>query len=398
MMKYVFEDITVDPSTREVFASGNPVDFEPKVLDLLIFLIEQRHRVVSKEDLVEAIWNGRAISDAAISSAVSAARKAIGDDGRRQEYLKTMHGRGLRFVASVVELRQDGEAGANPPDASRRHEQEIHYCHSADGTRLAYALAGSGPPLVKAANWLHHLEFDWQSPVWRHYFEELTSRHRLLRYDGRGMGLSSWNVTDFSLERQVEDLSAVIDAAGFDRFPIIALSQGCAKAVVYATRNPERVSKLVLIGGYSQGWKRRGGNDGAVMRKAAIEMIRAGWGSDNPAVRQMFTTLYMPDAPPESQRWFSDLQRKTTSPENAAATLDHHGDVDVGDQLALVKAPTLVIHSRNDGGVPFEQGQDLAAGIPGARFAVLDSANHVLPTTDPAWDRCAQLIQDFLTE
>ena len=300
----------------------------------------------------------------------------------------------LRWSNWVDDARRDA---AEPREAGR-HAQEIHYCHSGDGTRLAYALAGSGPPLVKAANWLHHLEFDWESPVWRHYFEELTSRHRLLRYDGRGMGLSAWDVADFSLERQVEDLSAVIDAAGFERFPILALSQGCAKAIVYAARNPERVSKLVLIGGYPKGWKRRANDDWAVMRKAAVEMIRVGWGSDNPAVRQMFTSLYMPDAPAESQRWFSDLQRKTTNAENAAATLEHHGDVDIGDQLARVRAPTLVIHARNDGGVPFDQGQDLAAGIPGARFAVLDTANHILPVTDPAWARCARLVQDFLAE
>jgi DNA-binding winged helix-turn-helix (wHTH) protein/pimeloyl-ACP methyl ester carboxylesterase len=397
-MKYVFDRFSIDAAAREMLASGAPVPLEPKVLDLLVCLIELRDRVVSKDELIEAVWNGRIITDAAISSAVSAARRALGDDGHRQRYVKTLHGRGFRFVCPLVEVVSEPPGIAGLPRDVGGHRQEIRYCHSVDGTRIAYALAGAGPPLVKAANWLHHLEFDWESPVWRHIFEELTSRHRLPRYDGRGMGLSAWDVTDFSLERQLEDLTTVVDTVGLDRFAMLGLSQGCAKSVVYAARNPERVSRLVLLGGYARGWKRRGDPDMAVQRTAAIEMIRVGWGRDNPAVRQMFTSLYMPDAPAESQRWFSDLQRKTTSAANAAGTLECHGDVDIRDVLGQVKAPTLVIHSRHDGGVPFEQGQELAAGIPGARFAVLDTTNHILPATDPAWQRCARLIQDFLAE
>jgi pimeloyl-ACP methyl ester carboxylesterase len=210
------------------------------------------------------------------------------------------------------------------------------------------------------------------------------------------MGLSEWNVADFSLDRQVEDLEAVVSASGLERFALLGISQGCAKSVVYAARHPERVKKLILLGGYARGWKRRDDKDMSVFRNATIEMIRVGWGRDNPAVRRMLTTLYMPDAPPESQSWFSDLQRKTTSGENAAATIDQHGDIDVRHVLPLVKQPTLVIHSRHDGGVPFEQGQELAAGIPGAQFAVLDTTNHILPATDPAWQRCARLIREFL--
>jgi pimeloyl-ACP methyl ester carboxylesterase/DNA-binding winged helix-turn-helix (wHTH) protein len=395
-MKYVFDSFTIDVPARELRAAGKPVAVEPKVLDLLVCLIEGRDRVVTKEALVETVWNGRIISDAAISSAISAARRALGDDGQRQLYVRTMHGRGFRFVGAVVEMAP--ETPEAPPGEPARLEQEIRYCHSHDGTRIAYALAGEGPPLVKAANWLHHLEFDWESPVWRHVFAELTRNHRLLRYDGRGMGLSSWDVTDFSLERQVEDLTAVIDTVGLDRFPLLGLSQGCPKSIVYTVRNPERVTKLVLLGGYARGWKRRGDPDLSVLRKAAIEMIRVGWGRDNPAVRQMFTSLYMPDAPAESQRWFSDLQRKTTNATNAAATLDFHGDIDVRDLLGQVKVPTLVIHARHDAGTPFEQGQEIAAGIPGARFAVLDTTNHILPAGDPAWARCARLIQEFLAE
>ena len=329
-MRYVFDTFVIDAAKRELIAAGTPLRVEPKVLDLLLYLIERRDRVVSKDELVNAVWQGRFISDAAISSSVAAARRALSDDGREQRYLRTAHGRGFRFVGSLVEV---GSEASKESEAQGPLRQQIRYCHSADGTRIAYATAGSGSTLLKAANWLHHLEFDWESPVWRHVFEELASNHRLVRYDGRGMGLSQWNVTDFSLERQVEDLEAVVEAAGLERFALFGLSQGCAKSVVYAARHPERVSKLVLYGGYARGWKTRGDPAGAMLRHAAIDLIRVGWGQDNPAVRQMFTSLYMPNAPAESQVWFSDLQRKTTSAENAAAILDAHGDVDIGEVL-----------------------------------------------------------------
>jgi len=397
-VRYVFDSFVLDGATRELVASGTPVRIEPKVLDLILHLIGARDRVVSKDELVEAVWQGRIISDAAISSAISAARRALGDDGQEQRYLRTVHGRGFRFVGALVETASEAPAPGGAPAARVPLRQEIRYCRSPDGTRIAYATAGSGPPLVKAANWLHHLDFDWESPVWRHMFEALTRRHTLLRYDGRGMGLSAWDVTDFSLERQIEDLETVVEQAGFERFAMMGLSQGCAKAIHYAVRHPERVTRLVLLGGYARGWKRRDNPDGSVLRRAAIEMIRVGWGGTNPAVRQLFTALYMPDAPAESQQWFSDLQRKTTSAENAAAILEAHGDVDIRDLLGKVAVPTLVIHSRHDAGVPFDQGQELAVGIPGARFAVLDTNNHILPATDQAWDRCSGLIEEFLAE
>ena len=212
------------------------------------------------------------------------------------------------------------------------------------------------------------------------------------------MGLSEWTVGDLSFARQVEDLEAVVEATALERFSMFGLSQGCAMAVAYAVSHPERVAKLILMGGFAQGWKHRGDPAGEVIRRSGIELIRVGWGSDNPAVRQMFTSLYMPDAPAESQLWFSELQRRTASAENAAATLENYGDVDISDLLPQVRAPTLVIHARHDAGVPFEQGQRLAAGIPGARFVTLDTTNHILPATDPAWHRCARLIQEFLAE
>jgi pimeloyl-ACP methyl ester carboxylesterase len=250
--------------------------------------------------------------------------------------------------------------------------------------------------LVKAANWLNHLEFDWESPVWKHFFTALAGTHQLIRYDARGNGLSSWDVDDFGLDRQVEDLKAVVDTLGLETFPLLGLSQGCAKAVVFAARYPERVTRMVLCGGYARGWRHRDPADSASVGEARCTLIRSGWGSDNKAIRQMLTTIYMPDAPAEAQTWFTDLQRKTATAENAAAILLAHGDVDIRGILGNVRAPTLVIHARNDVVVPYDQGQELAAGIEGARFVTLDTANHILPATDPAWQRCMCHIHDFL--
>lgn len=396
-MKYLFDSFVLDTAARELSDNGSPVPIEPRVFELLLYLVENRDRMVSKDELIEAVWQGRFISEAAMSSAVRSVRKAIGDDGKGQRFIKTMHRQGFRFVAPVVEAGA-GADDNGPEDIAAPPTQDVRFCHSQDGTPIAYAIAGSGPPLVKAANWLSHLEFDWESPVWQHTFTELAGAYRFLRYDARGNGLSSWEVSDFSLDRQVEDLKAVVDAVGLETFPLLGVSQGCAKAAAFAAQFPERVTKLILLGGYARGWRRRDNPDSIPVGEARCALIRAGWGSDNQAVRQMFTTIYMPDAPAESQTWFTDLQKKTASPENAAEILMAHGDVDVRGILKDVRAPTLAIHSRNEEGVPFEQGQEMAAGIKDARFVTLESANHILPMTDPAWKRCIRLIHGFLQE
>jgi len=395
-MHYHFGDFELDLNGLELRKNGVPRPVEPQVFDLLRCLIDRRDRVVSTEELIETVWNGRIVSDAALTSRVRDARRALEDDGKDPRWIRTIRRRGFRFVGDVqtdsVQDRPQAEdkTDALPPD------QEIRFCTSADGTRIAYALAGSGPPLLKAANWLNHLEFDWESPVWRHFFKNLTDRCHLVRYDARGNGLSSWEVTDFSLERQVEDLEAVVEAAGLVRFPLLGLSQGCAKAVAYAARHPERVSKLILVGGYARGWQHRDDPRSVEIGEARCTLIRTGWGEENRAVREMLTTVYMPDAPQESRSWFTELQKRTTTAENAEKILRSHGEVDIRDLLPKVKAPTLVLHSRNEVGVPYSEGQELAAGIPGSRFATLDTTNHVLPATDPAWERCMRLIHGFL--
>jgi pimeloyl-ACP methyl ester carboxylesterase/predicted Ser/Thr protein kinase len=275
-------------------------------------------------------------------------------------------------------------------------KQEIRFCTAKDGVRIAYALAGSGPPLVKTANWLNHLEFDWESPIWRAVLEPLARRHRLLRYDARGNGLSDWDVPEFSVEVFVEDLETVVDAAGFERFSLFGISQGCAVSIAYAVRHPDRVERMVLFGGYAKGWSARDRPEEVEQREAMASLMEKGWGKDNPAFRQMFTSLFIPDATPEQMKWFNDMQRISASPQNAARLSRALGKIDVLELLPRVRTPTLVLHSRGDATVPFEAGRLLATGIPDARFVPLDSQNHLLLGQDPVWEKAMGEIFAFL--
>lgn len=272
----------------------------------------------------------------------------------------------------------------------------VRFTRSKDGTTLAWTRSGEGPPLVKAANWLTHLKLDWESPVWRHWLRELSRDQTLVRYDERGCGLSDREVADLSFDRWVEDLEAVVDAAGLDRFSLLGISQGGPVGIVYAARHPERVERLVIYGSYVVGWKHRGSPEFRRREEALIQLISDGWGRDNPAFRQVFTSMFLPEGTPEQIDWFNELQRETTSPEIAVRLEHEFGDIDVRQELERVRCPTLVLHARNDEVVPFEAGRALAARIPGARFVPLDSPNHVLLDGEPAWDRFVAEVRSFL--
>ena len=273
-------------------------------------------------------------------------------------------------------------------------DQTIRFTNSADGLKLAYASCGSGPPLVKTANWLSHLEYDWQSPVWRHWFRYLASGSTLLRYDARGCGLSDWSANDFSLDAQVADLEAVVEAAGVSRFALLGISQGGSIAIEYACRHPDKVTHVVLLGAFARGWMVA---DPKVAQKARalFDLIEAGWGQENPVFREVFTSLFIPGATQEQQQWFTDLMRVTSKPAIAANILRAYSTLDIRSRLADVRTPTLVAHCRKDACIPFELGRELAAGIPNARFAELDSRNHVLLESEPAWARFCALLDEF---
>jgi pimeloyl-ACP methyl ester carboxylesterase len=275
-------------------------------------------------------------------------------------------------------------------------QQEIHFCTASDGTRIAYALAGQGPPLVKAANWLNHLEYDWQSPIWSHLLRALAARYRLVRYDERGNGLSDWNVGDISFDAFVRDLESVVDGVGLNRFALLGISQGCAVSIAYAVKHPERVSHLVLYGGYARGRRMRGSIEEIEQSNATITLMRLGWGQENPAFRHIFTSLFIPGGTVEQMKWFDDLQRVTTSTENAVRIRETMNGIDVTDLLERVSVPTLVVHCHGDAVVPFEEGRLMAARISGARFVALEGSNHLILPGEPALGRFLDAIENFL--
>lgn len=274
-----------------------------------------------------------------------------------------------------------------------RHE--IRFCRTADGVRIAYATVGDGPPLVKAANWLTHLEFDWHSPAWRHWMEALAAGRRLVRYDERGCGLSDRDVRDFSFDAMVRDLEAVVDALNLDRFPLLGISQGGAVSAAYAVRHPEKVTHLILYGAFARGHAKRG-QVTPEEHEAQLSLVRLGWGRANPAYRQMFTAQFMPDASLEQMRWFNELMRVSTSAENAVKIINAFGQIDVTDLLPRVRIPTIVLHCRDDARVPFDEGRQIAALIPGARFVPLEGKNHLPQQSDPCWLPLIEEVRRFL--
>lgn len=276
-------------------------------------------------------------------------------------------------------------------------EQHLHYCMTPDGVRLAYATVGHGTPLVKAANWLSHLEYDWHSPVWRHWLESLAESHQLIRYDERGCGLSDWDVEGFTLESWVHDLETVVDAAGIERFPLLGISQGGPIAITYAVRHPERVSHLILYGSYVRGKSHRDlSPEKAQEVKMLGELIRLGWGQESPAFRQVFTTMFIPEGTSEQWSWFNELQQVSASPDNAYRIFDGFNHINVSHLAPRVSAPTLILHAEEDGRIPLEEGRRIAALIPNSRFVPLKSKNHILLQTEPAWEQFLGEVRAFL--
>jgi len=272
--------------------------------------------------------------------------------------------------------------------------QNIAFVTSSDGTRIATAAVGRGPVLVRAAHWLSHVEFDVESPVWRPWLTALSRGHRYLRYDQRGCGLSDRDLSDFSLDAMVGDLEAV--TAGLSEpFPLIGMSQGGAVAIEFARRHPGRISHLVLTGAYARGSLKRPAGQ-RQEAEALLALVRLGWGRDNPAFRQVFTNQFIPGGTPEQHRWWTDLERRTASPEVAAEILSAFYRIDVTEQARELNLPVLVMHARGDARVPFDEGRLLASLIPGARFVPLESDNHVLLDSEPAWTPFLSELRAFL--
>jgi len=394
---YRFGDYQIDTDLFELKRGVDVIKVEPQVFDLLVYLISHRNRVVSQSELLDSIWSGKIVSLSTVASRINAARSAIGDSGAAQKLIRTIQRKGFRFVGDVSEA---GAAAAKPQptDAEAATGQQIRFCTTVDQVRIAYALAGEGRPILKAGNWLNHLEYDWKSPVWSHLLKWMASEHQLIRYDARGNGLSDWSITDISFDAYLRDLESVADASGVERFALFGISQGVAVCIAYAAKYPERVSHLVLYGGFARGRRIRGTLDDIEQAEALITLMRTGWGQENPAFRQVFTSMFLPGGTPEQMQWFNDLQKTTTSPNNAVRMRFVSDTLDVSNLLAQVKAPTLVLHCKDDAVQPFSEGMFIAAGIPGARFVALEGRNHLILETDPGWPKFRDEVGRFLSE
>ena len=388
-----FGPFHLDVRERRLSRGGVVIPLRLKVFDTLRVLVENAGRLVTKQELLDTVWPETTVEENNLNHNVSALRKALGDRATGQQYIETVPRVGYRFVA-LVEAAVPQTAVAVASAAKAR--QEIRYCTTSDGVRLAYATTGNGPPLVKASNWLTHLDFEWGSPIWRHWYAALSLHHRLVRYDERGNGMSQRDVPDVSFDTWVRDLETVVDAAGLDRFPLLGISRGGSIAIAYAVKHPERVTHLVLYGAFATGLNPVGTPRELEARSALVSLMRLGWGLNNPAFCKMFTCRFIPEATSEHEQWLDELQRVSTSPENAARLMERDDDIDVRPLLSQVKAPTLVIHCDRDRAVPAEDGRLLAAGIPGARYVSLPGANHLMLEGEPAWSLFLEELGLFL--
>jgi class 3 adenylate cyclase/pimeloyl-ACP methyl ester carboxylesterase len=324
-------------------------------------------------------------------------------DGKLDLEFRELGRQNLKNIAKPIEVYAIDLHGASPASrvlAAANLKQEVRYCRAADGVRLAYATVGSGPAVLWPAHWLGHLEYDWELPIFRHFLLGIAKHFTLIRYDARGNGLSDWDVGNISLDHWVSDFEAVADAAGLERFPVLAFSQGAAVSIAYAARNPERVSRLVICGGFATGRMKRPNLTEADRERirAMTTLMRVGWGADDPTFRQIFTSQLMPTATKEQADAFNELQRKSASPECAVRYYGTVNHFDVRDLLPQVKAPTLVMHVREDNNIPIELGREIAAGIPGARFVALPGKNHIMLEQDPGVPQFIEEVREFLSD
>lgn len=400
-MQYDFADCRLDIKRHELLRDNVAIPIEPQVFDLLHLLVRNVGYLVTQDQMIEDVWKGRVVSDSTLSARINAVRKAVGDNGKDQNIIKTIPRRGFQLVVSVRDSVEPngaetsgGQTEINGPTNAQR--QKVRFATSADGTQIAYATSGSGPPVMRAGHWLTHLELDWHSPVWRPTLDELGRDNTLIRYDQRGTGLSDRDVATLDVKVFAEDMKAVADACGLDRFPIVASSQGAPISIYFATQYPEQVSRMIFWGGFSQGWAVRDGGVNANTPDPFGTLIQGGWGLPESAFIQAFTSLFFPGATGEQIKSMVAMQAASASPEMATrlrAALTH---IDVFDLLAKIQVPTLVMHAQNDSVHPLSQGKLLASQIADAEFMMVESFNHVALPQEEAWQDMIKATLEFL--
>ena len=394
---YAFGSFRLELKQHRLVFEERPVALTGKAFKTLRALVERHGELITKQDLMSTVWPETTVEENNLDRNISTLRKVLGEKAEGETFIETVPRVGYRFVAPVTESTSKSPLPTSSRSLESSSRQEIRFCVTADKVRLAYATVGSGYPLVKVANCFNHLDFEWESPIWRHWVRDVGRSQSIVRYDGRGNGLSEWDVADVSFEAWIHDLESVVDAAGLGKFALMGHSQGGAVAIAYAVRHPERVSHLVLCGAYSRGAHHRDHPDSVEVRRALETLVQLNWGKTNPSFFQVVTNLYIPEGTtPEEQRWFKELQLISVSTENLVKYMRACDAINVRSLLRSLSVPTIVFHSDRDRIAPPEEGRILAAEIPGARFVPLPSANHILLAEEPAWKIFREELETFL--
>jgi len=396
---YEFGPFRLETREHRLVRDGRPVPLTGKAFSTLCALVGRHGTLVSKQDLMTAVWPETVVEENNLDRNISTLRKALGEQLNGEPFIETVPRVGYRFIAPVTEGGHQAPTVPTASTVSVPPRQEIRFCVTPDKVRLAYSTIGSGYPLVRVANCFNHLDFEWQSPIWHHWVRDIGQICSILRYDGRCNGLSQWDAEDVSFEAWIHDLETIVDAAGLDQFALLGHSQGGAVAIAYAIRHPERVSHLVLCGGYSRGAYHRDHPDAVKIRQALETLVQVNWGKTNPSFFQVVTNLYIPESVcADDQSWFNDLQTVSVSTDNLVKFMRACDAINVRSLLPKLAVPTIVFHAHRDRIAPPEEGRILAAEIPGARFVPLPTGNHILLAEEPAWQIFRDELAAFLRQ
>jgi len=389
---YRIGDFELDVLRVELRRKGDPIPTPPLVFKVMQYLVENRDRVVPKGELLDKLWGHRFVSESTLATRVKTARKLLGDDGQAQRMIRTVHGCGYQFVGPLEDAADaEGEDERMPPVA-------VQFATARGEVRLAIGSTGSGPPLLKVANWMTHVDKDADSPIWGHWVRDLSRHHRFIRYDARGCGLSDRDLAGIALndlDLWVDDIACVADLLELERFALLGLSQGGPVAIAFAARYPDRVSHLILHGTYAQGMNKRGDPQQVAQASLQVALAKFGWASEDSRFLELFTRQFIPDAGQMERSWFNELQKTSCTGETAAQLEAAMHDADVRELAATLRVPVLVTHGSDDVAVPFEQGRLLAGLIPNATFLPLQCANHIMLERDPAWPEFVAAVDRF---
>lgn len=391
-MEYRFDECILDAAKRTLMRAGNRIAVEPQVFDLILLLARNAERVVTRDELVEVVWGGRIVSESAISARIAAARKAVGDDGKRQAVIRTVARRGIQMATAVVSPENGKTGDAVQQERSTAQMPSIRYTKNIRGRSIAYAFSGDGPPVLRTYP-ASHLEAEWNATREGAVFSLLQARHSLLRYDyvGGGMSERRFEISDF--DDVADDIRSVANVAGWESFTIFSESGGVHAALRFAALYPERVTKLVIVGGYVDGRSRRAANPSPDFLRS---MIDEGWNDPQSSLVRAFCLAYAPEGPIDEVYGFAEVAFRAVDTDFGTAWRDAINDAANGKLLDQIRCPTLIVHGRRDAIHPLSEAQKLATGIANSELVVLDTANHLPFPGHPTWGIFASAVRQFL--